>query len=56
MLKDVRLALEAGRSVGQSLPLGSQAGAMYELFAGLGQGGRDFSAILQLLEGTLARD
>lgn len=53
MLKDVRLALEAGRSVGQSLPLGSQAGAMYELFAGLGQGGRDFSAILQLLEGML---
>ncbi len=54
MLKDVRLALEAGRSVGQALPLASEAGAMYELFAGLGQGGRDFSAILKLLDGTLA--
>lgn len=53
MLKDVRLALEAGRSVGQALPLGSEAGAMYELFAGLGQGGSDFSAILKLLDGTL---
>ncbi len=55
MLKDVRLALEAGRSVGQALPLASEAGAMYELFAGLGQGGRDFSAILKLLEGDLLR-
>ncbi len=53
MLKDVRLALEAGRSVGQALPLASEAGAMYELFAGLGQGGRDFSAILKLLDGSL---
>ena len=56
MLKDVRLALEAGRSVGQALPLGAEAGALYELFAGLGQGGRDFSAILKLLDGTLASD
>ena len=53
MLKDVRLALEAGRGVGQALPLGAQAGAVYELFAGLGQGGRDFSAVLELLEGRL---
>jgi len=56
MLKDVRLALEAGRSVGQALPLGAEAGAMYELFAGLGQGGRDFSAILKLLDGTLVQN
>jgi len=53
MLKDVRLALEAGRSVGQALPLGAEAGALYELFVGLGQGSRDFSAIVKLLDGTL---
>ena len=56
MLKDVRLALEAGRSVGQALPLGAQAGALYELFAGLGQGGRDFSAVIEMLEGRLAAE
>jgi len=55
MLKDVRLALEAGRSVGQALPLGAAAGALYELFAGLGQGGRDFSAVIELLEGRLSQ-
>ena len=53
MLKDVRLALEAGRSVGQALPMGSGAGALYELLAGLGQGGRDFSALIELLEGRV---
>ena len=53
MLKDLRLALEAGRSAGQSLPLGSAAGAVYELMATLGQGGRDFSAVIELLEGVL---
>lgn len=53
MLKDMKLALEAGRQVGQSLPLASEAGAFYELFATLGQGTRDFSAILKLLDGTL---
>ena len=54
MLKDLRLALEAGREAGQALPMGGQAGALYELFAGLGEGDRDFSALITLIDGTLA--
>ena len=55
MLKDLRLALEAGRATGQALPAASAAAALYELFAGLGEAGTDFSAIIKLLDGTIAR-
>lgn len=55
MLKDLRLALDAGRAAGQALPAASAAAALYELFAALGEGGRDFSAVLTLLDGSLAR-
>jgi 3-hydroxyisobutyrate dehydrogenase len=53
MLKDLKLAQEAAASAGASTPLGAQAEALYALFAGLGHGERDFSAILQLLRGRL---
>ena len=39
---------------GASTPMGAQAEALYALFAGLGHGGRDFSAMLALLRGQLA--
>lgn len=53
MLKDLKLAQEAAAKAGASTPLGAQAEAMYALFDRLGAGGKDFSAILQLLRGTL---
>src|SRR3990167_1885448 len=54
MLKDLKLAQEAAAKAGASTPLGAQAEAMYALFDGLGHGGRDFSAMLQMLRGRLA--
>jgi 3-hydroxyisobutyrate dehydrogenase len=51
MLKDLKLAQEAAAGAGASTPLGSQAEALYALFDRLGYGGKDFSAMLQLLRG-----
>ena len=39
--------------VGASTPLGAQTEALFQMFNGLGYGGKDFSAILQLLRGKL---
>ena len=54
MLKDLKLAQDAAAKSGASTPLGAQAEAMYALFDGLGHGGRDFSAMLQMLRGQLS--
>ncbi len=54
MLKDLKLAQEAAAKAGASTPLGAQAEALYQMFAALGQEGRDFSAILHLLRGRLS--
>ena len=47
MLKDLRLAMEAAQAAGAAVPLGSRAAALYEDFAGAGNGGLDFSAIIK---------
>lgn len=54
MLKDLKLAQEAAARSGASTPLGNLAEAQYALFDRLGYGGKDFSAVLQLLRGNLA--
>lgn len=51
MLKDLKLAQQAAASAGAATPLGAQAAALYQLMAGQGQGGKDFSAIFKLLSG-----
>ncbi|MDL2401407.1 3-hydroxyisobutyrate dehydrogenase [Rhizobium mayense] len=48
MLKDLRLAQEAALSSGASTPLGAEAAQLYALFEKLGNGGRDFSAIIEM--------
>ncbi|MFY7718297.1 MAG: 3-hydroxyisobutyrate dehydrogenase [Brevundimonas sp.] len=53
MLKDLKLAQDAAAKVGASTPLGAQTEALFQMFNGLGYGGRDFSAILQMLRGQL---
>jgi 3-hydroxyisobutyrate dehydrogenase len=53
MLKDLKLAQQAAASSGAAAPLGAQAEGMYALFERLGYGGKDFSAILQMLRGRL---
>jgi 3-hydroxyisobutyrate dehydrogenase len=47
MLKDLRLAMEAAQNADAAVPLGSRAAALYEDFAGAGNEGLDFSAIIK---------
>lgn len=49
MLKDLKLAMEAASSVNASVPMGAQAESLYQLLANKGEGGRDFSSMIQLL-------
>jgi 3-hydroxyisobutyrate dehydrogenase len=54
MLKDLKLAQEAAAKVGAAAPLGATAEGLYALFDRQGGGGRDFSAILEMLRGRPA--
>ena len=51
MLKDLRLAQEAAQSAGAVTPLGAEATQLYALFEAMGQGGQDFSGIINFLRG-----
>jgi 3-hydroxyisobutyrate dehydrogenase len=51
MLKDLRLAQEAAQSAGAVTPLGAEAAQLYALFDNAGNGGRDFSGIINFLRG-----
>lgn len=51
MLKDLRLAMEAAASVDADVPMGSKARELYEAFVEADKEGRDFSAIIQTLQG-----
>ena len=55
MLKDLKLAQEAAASAGASTPMGSLAEELYSIFNANGFGGKDFSAIIQMLRGQLYR-
>lgn len=52
MLKDLRLAQEAALSRGAQIPLGAEAAQLYGLFDSMGNGGADFSAIINFLRGA----
>ena len=49
MLKDLKLALDAAKTAGASVPMGARAEELYEKFAAEGNGGLDFSAIINAL-------
>ncbi|WP_375194975.1 3-hydroxyisobutyrate dehydrogenase [Sphingobium sp.] len=51
MLKDLKLASEAAASVGASVPMGNTAESLYQLLANRGEAGRDFSLMIEMLEG-----
>ena len=51
MVKDLRLAQDAARTAGATTPLGAQAAALYGLYVGAGESGRDFSGIVNFLRG-----
>jgi 3-hydroxyisobutyrate dehydrogenase len=50
MLKDLRLAMEAAQSVDSYTPMGSAAETLYARFAELGGAGKDFSAIIRMID------
>jgi 3-hydroxyisobutyrate dehydrogenase len=51
MLKDLRLAMEAARSVDSYTPMGAAAEELYTRFAeGLGGAGKDFSGIIRMID------
>jgi 3-hydroxyisobutyrate dehydrogenase len=51
MLKDLKLAQDAAAKAGATAPMGAQAEALYALFDANGFGGKDFSAVIQMLRG-----
>ncbi|KEQ55380.1 3-hydroxyisobutyrate dehydrogenase [Sphingobium chlorophenolicum] len=51
MLKDLKLASEAAALVGASVPMGNAAESLYQLLANRGEAGRDFSLMIEMLEG-----
>ena len=51
MLKDLKLAQEAAQSSGAVTPLGASAMQLYALFNAAGEGGTDFSGIINFLRG-----
>jgi 3-hydroxyisobutyrate dehydrogenase len=54
MLKDLRLAQAAAQAGDATTPLGAEAYQLYRLFAGSGNEGLDFSAIIKMIEGNAA--
>ncbi len=51
MLKDLKLASEAAASVGASVPMGNAAEALYQVLVNKGEAARDFSVMIEMLEG-----
>lgn len=51
MLKDLMLAQEAAQSAGASTPLGAAAAQLYRMHNSSGDGGADFSGIINMLRG-----
>jgi 3-hydroxyisobutyrate dehydrogenase len=56
MLKDLKLAVEAASKIGAAVPLGAQCEALYQTFVNLGGAGKDFSAIIKMLDGSWGKD
>jgi 3-hydroxyisobutyrate dehydrogenase len=50
MLKDLRLAMEAAQSVQGYVPMGAHAEELYARFADRGGAGKDFSAIIKMID------
>jgi 3-hydroxyisobutyrate dehydrogenase len=54
MLKDLKLAQQAGMQTGTALPLGGLAAALYGVFCESGHADLDFSAIIKLIDAGAA--
>ncbi|HEX4112838.1 MAG TPA: 3-hydroxyisobutyrate dehydrogenase [Stellaceae bacterium] len=49
MLKDLRLSQDAAATAHAATALGAHAAQLYEMFAGSGQGAKDFSGIIEMI-------
>ena len=56
MLKDLKLAVDAAKDADAPVAMGAAAESLYQMFAGLGGGGRDFSAIIKMIDGSWRGD
>jgi 3-hydroxyisobutyrate dehydrogenase len=52
MLKDLKLALEAAEQAGVPVEMGEEAEELYEEFVAKGGGGKDFSGIIRMIDGS----
>lgn len=52
MLKDLKLAQKAAANAGAATPLGAAAAQLYALYNAWGEGGTDFSGIINMIRGT----
>ena len=50
MLKDLRLAMDAAQNADAYTPMGGEAEELYQRFVDLGGGGKDFSAIIKMID------
>ena len=55
MLKDLKLAMEAAEGADAYTPMGSEAEKLYQRFADLGGGPKDFSAIVKMIDDSWER-
>jgi 3-hydroxyisobutyrate dehydrogenase len=51
MLKDLKLAQQAAQASGASTPMGAEAAQLFNLFVNAGNGAKDFSGIIRMLDG-----
>ena len=52
MLKDLRIAMEAAQSAGAATPLGAHATQIYSMMDLAGRSDRDFSGVIEFLNGV----
>ena len=50
MLKDLKLAEDAARQVGAYRPMGARAEELYQRFVDAGNGNKDFSGLIKMIE------
>lgn len=50
MLKDLKLAMDAAKSVGAYTPMGGEAEELYQRFVDRGGGNKDFSGIIRMID------
>jgi len=51
MLKDLKLAMEAAQGANAAVPMGAAAESFYQILTSAGEGGKDFSYIINMLRG-----